>query len=128
MPNRVLACRVPVALEFPEEMAGAVAEVLAGEYESGHFGEGLTVVDLGANVGAFSVWASRRWPGSTIHAYEPHPDTFAMLVRNVAGLANVVCHQEAVYPDAAGEQPFFSRYPGDGESGLVDALRSTFAE
>jgi FkbM family methyltransferase len=54
------------------------------------------VLDIGANVGAFS-WAAikRKWPDATVYAYEPHPDTFALLQDNVAEW-RVEAHQAAV--------------------------------
>lgn len=33
-----------------------------------------TVIDVGANVGQFSLFASHRWPNAKIHAFEPIPD------------------------------------------------------
>lgn len=53
---------------------------------------GRTILDLGANFGSFSVWASHRWPGSTIHSYEPHPDTFAGLLENVKIYPNITAY------------------------------------
>ena len=59
-------------------------QIAAGDYRW----RGLTpepgwrVVDVGANIGAFSLWAERL--GATITAYEPEPKTFASLVANVA--------------------------------------------
>jgi FkbM family methyltransferase len=91
-----------------------------------YFGHGLTIVDVGANVGAFSVWADLRWPRSTIHAYEPHPGTFEMLVRNVGHLSNVRCERVAVYPSERAIDPLISRYEGDGEAGLVHAMATTW--
>jgi FkbM family methyltransferase len=44
----------------------------------------LTVVDVGANVGYFSLWWLSRFPGSTIIAAEPMPNNFALLARNQA--------------------------------------------
>ena len=44
------------------------------------------ILDVGANVGAFTRWAAARWPGCTIHAYEPHPGNFALLKRTIEGL------------------------------------------
>ena len=42
------------------------------------------MVDIGANIGVVSLdWASRL-PHVRIHAYEPHPATFAVLSENVA--------------------------------------------
>lgn len=39
------------------------------------------VLDLGANVGLFSAFASARWPGALITAVEPDPANFAILER-----------------------------------------------
>jgi FkbM family methyltransferase len=125
--ERTLRAGVIVSLDCPDEMLGPTAAVLSGEYESGHSGEKLTVLDIGANVGAFTLWANMRWPGSTIHAYEPHPGTFPMLARNVATLPNVVLHNEAVFPGGETKRAFYSRYPGDGEAGLVEHVGKIFA-
>lgn len=124
--GRQLWARLPVALEVPARMRGAVVEVLGGEYESGYSGRGLTIVDIGANVGAFAVWATLRWPGSTVHAYEPHPGTFEMLARNARRFPGIVCHPQAVYPGPA-QQPFYARYPGDGEGAMLACAAKIFA-
>lgn len=42
-----------------------------------------TVVDAGANIGAFSVWAARLLPAARIVALEPFPETFAKLQHNL---------------------------------------------
>ena len=57
------------------------------------------MVDIGANVGMVSLDWATRLPHVRVHAYEPHPDTFAMLAKNVAAnrlLERVICHQQAV--------------------------------
>jgi FkbM family methyltransferase len=56
------------------------------------------VVDIGANVGAFTLYASRRTKGP-IYAYEPFPPNIAFLRRNLSqnGVGNVVTSSEAVY-------------------------------
>jgi len=76
-----------VSLSAPDaDTAWMVAlQIAVGEYRS----PGLTpeagwhVVDVGANIGVFSLWAERL--GATVTAYEPEPRTFASLVTNVAG-------------------------------------------
>jgi FkbM family methyltransferase len=42
-----------------------------------------TVLDCGANVGLFSVWAALERPETRVIALEPFPETFASLQRNV---------------------------------------------
>jgi FkbM family methyltransferase len=43
-----------------------------------------TIVDVGANVGASTLWLTRRAPESRIVAVEPNPDAFRRLEHNVA--------------------------------------------
>lgn len=124
--KRTLSAVVAVELEFAAAIEGSLRQVLEGEYDAPFFGDGLTILDVGANVGAFSLWADLRWPRSTIHAYEPHPRTFEMLTRNVGHLPNIRCEQVAVYPSERDTEPLISRYTGDGEAGLVDAMATTW--
>lgn len=42
-----------------------------------------TIVDAGANIGAFSLYAARRAPGATVHALEPFPSTRDRLLRTI---------------------------------------------
>jgi FkbM family methyltransferase len=42
-----------------------------------------TIVDLGAHVGSFTVWAARRSPKAQLLAVEPNPETFQLLLRNL---------------------------------------------
>ena len=42
-----------------------------------------TILDCGANVGIFSIWAARRHPHARIVALEPFPATFAALEANI---------------------------------------------
>lgn len=125
MEKKLISTKIPVEMEYPDERSFSVRNVLDGEYESWYFGNNLTILDIGANVGSFAVWANLRWPNSLINAYEPHPETFKMLVRNVEGLTNIACHDVAVYPSEKNEL-FYSRYPGDGESGLVTYVCEKF--
>jgi FkbM family methyltransferase len=42
------------------------------------------ILDLGANVGLFGVWALDRWPDAHIHGYEPDPGNAAVHERVIA--------------------------------------------
>ena len=125
MRQRYIA-RVPLWLDAPEAMQGPIAEVLAGEYEAGFSGEGLTILDIGANVGAFSLWADMRWPGSTIHAFEPHPETFRLFQRNVAGRDNIAGRNVALSASGARQGKLVASYAGDGEAMLSEYREATF--
>lgn len=123
-----LEARIPAALDCPESMVPALESVLAGEYETGCFGENLAILDIGANVGAFALWASLRWPGSRIDCWEAHPGTFAMLERNTRHLPGVTRHHAAVRPAVKERVLDFGRYPGDGEAGIVTVIEGVFTQ
>jgi FkbM family methyltransferase len=82
------------------------------------------VLDVGANLGAFSLWAARRAPAARIVAVEPFPATFARLAASVHrnGLADrVVCRELGVAATAgtramsgAAPSPARSLAPLDG--------------
>ncbi|HEY0551965.1 MAG TPA: FkbM family methyltransferase [Verrucomicrobiae bacterium] len=42
------------------------------------------VLDLGANIGLFTLLAARRWPQAHLVCVEPHPTTFSFLCDNLA--------------------------------------------
>lgn len=48
--------------------------------------EPKTILDIGANMGAFSVLASIRWPGSRILAFEPGNNAFSCMNHNLDGI------------------------------------------
>lgn len=74
-----------VTFACPEDMLDDARAVLAGAYDVPglEFARPPRVLDIGANVGAFAVWASHRWPGADVTCYEPNPEARSWLVRNV---------------------------------------------
>jgi FkbM family methyltransferase len=76
-----------VRLSAPDEVTGRIVidQVSRGEYRwPGVTPEaGWRVVDVGANIGVFSLWAERL--GATVVAFEPAPLTYHALTVNVAG-------------------------------------------
>jgi FkbM family methyltransferase len=128
MTDTRITAQIPLMIDCPEQMVSAVQYVLQGEYESHHDGSGLDILDIGANVGSFAIWASLRWPGSKIRCYEPNPGTFAYLKRNIAGRPGITATNAALFPNAKPREKFFARYDGDGEAGLVSYATDTFRE
>lgn len=80
----------------PESIRSHLEQVFEGEYDIPLHGMGMRVLDLGANCGAFSIWASHRWPNCQITAYEPHPKTFDILTKNMKNYPNVTCINKGV--------------------------------
>lgn len=63
-----------------------------GDYQlpDGFEMESGTVVDIGANVGGFSVLAS-RWPGvKRVIAFEPNGDVYSRFLLNTAGIPQII--------------------------------------
>lgn len=62
---------------YPKPLLQCVKKVFEGEYAlppmPPDFPVPERIVDVGANVGAFAVWASAKFPGCWITCYEPHP-------------------------------------------------------
>jgi FkbM family methyltransferase len=57
---------------------------------------GDCVVDVGANIGLFSLWASARVQGLRLHALEPIPELFSVLRTNVSRLPGTEPHEIAL--------------------------------
>ena len=74
-------------LEYPATMGSHVQKVLGGEYNIPYRHSAPVILDIGANVGSFAAWALKRWPGCHVHCYEPLPDSFALLTRNLGQFA-----------------------------------------
>jgi len=73
-------------LDCPASMRPHILKVLQGEYDIPNLhlpGTSPVILDIGANVGAFALWALHRWPLARITCYEPHPDNFALLQKNL---------------------------------------------
>lgn len=61
--------------------------------------QGMTVVDLGANVGFYTLLAAKIvGPSGKVYAFEPEPSRYALLARNIVanGYTNVLALNKAV--------------------------------
>jgi len=87
--------------------AGANSELAPGD----------TIVDIGAHVGVFTLWAMTTWPKARIVALEPSPRTCSLLRDNVNrnGLKNVTVI-EAACGGRSGRATLFSRGKDTGNS------------
>lgn len=100
----------------PDNMKEHVLKVLQGEYDIPELDlKEPVILDIGANVGAFSVWACGRWPNAKIVAYEPNPESFAILEKNCPNNFN---HCLAV-SDQDGEGFLYDGHTNQGECSLL---------
>jgi FkbM family methyltransferase len=77
------------------------------------------IVDLGANIGIFSLWARHCFPAAAIQCYEPNPDLWPLLKENLKDL-KVEAHQVAV-ASLAGRASF--DFQGDNRCSRIHAER-----
>ena len=58
-------------------------------------GEVKSIIDVGANIGLFSLWARHHFPAARIHAYEPNEEMVQYASRNISG-AKVSLFKEGI--------------------------------
>ncbi len=110
MPERVSVGGNKIRLHYPPEY-GAHCDfigccVLNVYGLSQQLSDLKSILDIGANVGFFSIAARSRYPGATIHAYRPNPRTLPFLHSNVEQLG------VTIYPEALGA--------GEGHVSVID--------
>lgn len=82
--------------------------------------EGMTVVDIGAQVGYYTVLSARIvGPSGKVFAFEPEPEHFRLLCKSLSanGLMNVLPQQKALL-DQKGAHPFFLAAESLGRHGI----------
>jgi FkbM family methyltransferase len=97
------------------------------DYTKGGFSlkEMDTVIDIGANIGAFSIYAAKKVIHGRVIAFEPEKDNYELLVRNKAlnRLRNLIPVRAAV----AGSSGVLTLYKGK-ESGLHSTTKGHLAD
>jgi FkbM family methyltransferase len=66
---------------------------------------GSIIVDVGAGIGDFTITAAKRFPNLAVHSFEPNPNAFRLLERNVQ--RQEVTNVEAA-PIAIGTEPSYT--------------------
>lgn len=111
--------------------------VIFAREDYGRFGEAATVVDVGANIGAFTLYAVRGGARRVL-AYEPNGAAFRCLERNVQAnrAGAIVGASRMAVAGRAGAELRFPVSPsaynravgddaGDGEAGATETVRTT---
>ena len=87
----------------------------------------LRIIDAGANIGLATLFFSREYPDAQIDCFEPNPEAFALLERNIAAnRVRATAHRVAVgAKDGEGEFFYLPGVTGDCYSSLRE-LREEF--
>jgi FkbM family methyltransferase len=114
MPPKVRAAGQHVTLSYPPELGVTndfFACIIRNEYGLRHrLREVRTILDIGANIGFFSVAARARYPHATIHAYEPNPRVISNLRANTLPL------RIEIFTEAVGARDGYTRIVDVGDS------------
>jgi len=64
---------------------GPIDEIWCGKVYMRHYQikDGDVVIDIGANIGGFSIFAAMEAKGVKVFSYEPTPETFSTLIKNI---------------------------------------------
>ena len=116
MRTETKACRYGKMEYLPNDIYQGRALGIYGEWAEGEMAifrevlrPGDVAADVGANIGSLTLgMAQVVGPNGAVHAFEPQPELYEILCRNIAlnGLAHVVAHREA-----AGAAPGAIRVP-----------------
>lgn len=96
-----------ILLDIQDDPFGGVSKIIIREIKERYgfddipFQDGDAVLDIGAHVGVVSIYLAKRHPGITVYAFEPVPDNYRHLLRNIQanGVENVVPVPQAVTAD-----------------------------
>ena len=83
----------------------------------------MVVVDIGANVGYFTLLSAEQvGPGGTVYAFEPEPDNYALLKKNIElnSYSNIRAIESAVSDECGSIQLFLSSMD-NGSHSIYDA-------
>jgi len=93
-----------VKMQIEDDPTGGVREIVGSEITRTYqldklkFEDGDVVVDIGAQVGMVSVYLAKKYPGITVYAFEPAPDNYHRLLKNIESnsVKNITAFNAAV--------------------------------
>lgn len=107
-PFREIRCRNGVVMRSPDQVAlnFLFHEIWLDEFyapDGYSIKANETVVDIGANIGVFALWAATRAENVRVRSYEPFPKNAEYFVENLnaSGLTNIEFHAVAVAGESA---------------------------
>ena len=83
-------------MQVPDNMVKHIEKIFEGEYDIADQNSNPIILDIGGNIGGFSLWADKRWANSKIYSYEPIKDNFNLLKENTKDMDNIVISNVAI--------------------------------
>ena len=83
-------------MQVPDNMVKHIEKIFEGEYDIAYQNSNPIILDIGGNIGGFSLWADKRWANSKIYSYEPIKDNFNLLKENTKDMDNIVISNVAI--------------------------------
>lgn len=83
-------------MQVPDNMVKHIRKIFEGEYDIPYKNPNPVILDIGGNIGGFSLWADKRWANSKIYSYEPIKNNFNLLKENTKGIDNIVISNVAI--------------------------------
>jgi FkbM family methyltransferase len=90
--------------------------VLQDEYRADRIANDAVVIDAGANIGAFTVFAALRAPEGRVYAFEPTKITFDTLERNTKPYSHVIAIHSALGNRVGNAELLIESASGEGNS------------
>ena len=83
-------------MQVPDNMVKHIQKIFEGEYDIPYKNPNPVILDIGGNIGAFSLWANKRWANSEIYSYEPIKNNFNLLKENTKDMDNITISNVAI--------------------------------
>jgi len=83
-------------VQIPDNMVKHIEKIFKGEYDIPYENPNPVILDIGGNVGGFSLWADKRWANSKIYSYEPIKNNFSLLKENTKDMNNITISNVAI--------------------------------
>lgn len=100
---------------IPNNMISHVGKIFQGEYAVGKIYKPY-IIDIGANVGGFAIWANEYFSNAKIDCYEPIKENYNLLRQNIEG-TDIAVRNIAIGKDD-GERMMYYGVHNCGEASL----------
>lgn len=132
--DRQVRLRNGVVLYMSEDPSDIVTVyIIFCRHDYGLIPNGVSVIDIGANIGIFSVYAALSGAG-TVHAYEPCEESFEILNKNIScnHLEQTIIPRQAVVVGRPSEPILFPRrssvFNSQEQKSAIDSDKNTFVK